>query len=86
MLSFLFREILSLALTSAEEDVRLFATELLLIHARSGVAQFHKWGLQLLLMQLKDKSKNITNRCLEILYELSYDPVSCFYPYCRVFS
>lgn len=73
---FIFRDILSKAMTSVIDNVRMYATELLLVLARSDVNNFSKWGLDLLIGQMYDENKVIATASINILHELSYDQVS----------
>ena len=63
-------------MTSTVDNVRIYATELLLVLARTDVNNFSQWGLDLLIGQIYDENKVIANASINILHELSYDQVS----------
>lgn len=69
------RIILSKAMSSPVENVRMYATEFLLVLARCDVPNFCKWGLDLLVAQMYDENKIIAMTSINILHELCYDPV-----------
>ncbi|KAK6640058.1 hypothetical protein RUM43_008335 [Polyplax serrata] len=67
------RDILSKAMSSPTDSIRMYSTELLLVLARGNVHHFSKWGLDLLIGQMYDENKVIATASINILHELSYD-------------
>ncbi|KAJ9598512.1 hypothetical protein L9F63_010802, partial [Diploptera punctata] len=63
------RAILSKVLTSAYESARLYATQFLLVLLRAKLPDFEKWGIELLVMQLYDKSKAVSLAAIAVLEE-----------------
>lgn len=62
-------------MSSPVDNVRMYATEFLLVLARCDVPNFYKWGLDLLVAQIYDENKIIAMTSINILHELCYDPV-----------
>ncbi|XP_046330991.2 rapamycin-insensitive companion of mTOR-like isoform X1 [Haliotis rufescens] len=63
------RTILSKALTSAVEGARVYATKLLRVLLRTGVAGFSSWGIELLISQLYDQCQAVAMAAINILDE-----------------
>ncbi|CAH0555004.1 unnamed protein product [Brassicogethes aeneus] len=63
------RKILALTLTCNQENSRLYATQFLLTLLRAGVHQFSVWGMEMLVNQLKDKSKAVYLAAMNALHE-----------------
>ncbi|PIO37683.1 hypothetical protein AB205_0167520, partial [Aquarana catesbeiana] len=69
----LARVILSKTLTASPDSCRLYATKHLRVLLRANVEFFSNWGIELLVTQLHDKSKNISTEALDILDEACED-------------
>ncbi|XP_018100001.1 rapamycin-insensitive companion of mTOR [Xenopus laevis] len=69
----LARVILSKTLTASADSCRLYATKHLRVLLRANVEFFSNWGIELLVTQLHDKSKNISSEALDILDEACED-------------
>ncbi|XP_040194560.1 LOW QUALITY PROTEIN: rapamycin-insensitive companion of mTOR [Rana temporaria] len=69
----LARVILSKTLTASPDSCRLYATKHLRVLLRANVEFFSNWGIELLVTQLHDKSKNISSEALDILDEACED-------------
>ncbi|OCU02585.1 hypothetical protein XELAEV_18008346mg [Xenopus laevis] len=69
----LARVILSKTLTASTDSCRLYATKHLRVLLRANVEFFSNWGIELLVTQLHDKSKNISSEALDILDEACED-------------
>ncbi|XP_072272719.1 rapamycin-insensitive companion of mTOR isoform X2 [Pyxicephalus adspersus] len=69
----LARVILSKTLTASPDSCRLYATKHLRVLLRASVEFFSNWGIELLVTQLHDKSKNISTEALDILDEACED-------------
>ncbi len=68
------RAILADVLTSGTRASRLHATKHMRTLLRSGVAQFDKWGMTLLVHQLVDPDKAVSSAALSILEEACEEP------------
>lgn len=62
-------------MSSPVDNVRMYATEFLLVLARCDVPNFCKWGLDLLVAQMYDENKLIATASINILHELCHDQV-----------
>lgn len=61
------------------QSCRLYATKHLRVLLRANVEFFSNWGIELLVTQLHDKSKNISSEALDILDEACEDKVIIAY-------
>lgn len=77
------RIILSKAINSPVDNVRIYATDLLLILARIDVHNFSKWGVDLLVAQMYDENKTVAAASINILHELCYDKVGIIIRFSR---
>ena len=63
-------------LTAAYESARLYATQFLLVLLRAKLPDFEKWGIELLVMQLYDKSKAVSLAAIHVLEEAAEEKVN----------
>ncbi|GLH11487.1 Rapamycin-insensitive companion of mTOR [Gryllus bimaculatus] len=67
------RIILGKVLTAGVEVSRLYATQHMLVLLRAQLPDFHKWGIELLVMQLYDSSRRVSSVALNVLSEAVED-------------
>ena len=63
------RTLLNKVLTSVSESARLYATNYLRVLLRAGVCDFSKWAIEMLVLQLYDKSSAVSLAAIDILQE-----------------
>lgn len=70
-----YRVILNKVLTATSEPLRLYATQLMLVLLRAHVQDFHKWGIEMLVMQLYDQAKAVSLAAINVLMEACEEKV-----------
>ena len=70
------RRILGAALMSPVESARMYSTQFLRVLVRAKLSDFSKWGIELLVNQLSDKSRAISLAAMDILEEAIHDKVN----------
>lgn len=63
------RTLLTKVLTCVSESARLYATNYLRVLLRAGVCDFSKWAIELLVLQLYDKSSAVSLAAIDVLDE-----------------
>ena len=63
------RTLLNKVLTSVSETARLYATNYLRVLLRTGVCDFNKWAIEMLVLQLYDKSSAVSLAAIDVLQE-----------------
>lgn len=63
------RQLLNAVLVCSIESSRLYATQFLLVLLRAGILNFSRWGMELLVKQLNDKSRAVYLSALSTLHE-----------------